>query len=126
MPEINVVPTSRASVSIPARTSGTPRQLGDVDIFSDDLAYPNAPNQKIGEHSGFCTVVRAEPGEAVRRQCQATFTLPDGQITARGIITGDAFTVGISGGTDRYDNIRGEVIGAPTASGFTLRLRYSG
>jgi hypothetical protein len=47
----------------------------------------NESNQLVGQHSGFCTLVRVGPGDERTYQCLATFALPDGQITARGLIS---------------------------------------
>lgn len=115
MPTIRLIGRRVQDASIPATPAGAPPpapKLGDQFIFTDDVAFRADPQPKVGEHSGFCTVVRVGPGNAVTYQCEATFTLPDGQITARGAIDSDPFTVGISGGTRKYRKVRGQVRGS--------------
>lgn len=90
-------------------------EIGDQLVFSDDLL--DNKNNIVGQHSGFCTRVRMAPGNAPDIfQCVATFKLPDGQVTTRGLLesnlppaVGLKSTFGISGGTGRYDNLRGQV-----------------
>jgi hypothetical protein len=94
--------------------------LGDQNIFSDDLL--DGQNAIVGQHSGFCTRVRVTPPNAPDIfQCLATFKLPDGQVTARGLVeiplaAGNSATFAISGGTDRYENLRGQVTVTPRAT----------
>jgi hypothetical protein len=93
-----------------------PTEIGGQFAFTDDVSRLDDPNKtRIGEHAGFCTLVRVTPGNAPDVfQCEATFELPDGQVTARGLVAiprsnGDTDAFAISGGTGAYDNIRGEV-----------------
>jgi hypothetical protein len=84
--------------------------LGAVYIFNDEIAYRNKPGQQIGTHSGFCVTVGTKPVPLYL--CQAVFTLPDGQITARGLFSDTdqpPVRAAISGGTRKYRKIRGEV-----------------
>jgi hypothetical protein len=101
-------------------------QLGDQRVFTDDLFDEN--NQPVGQHSGFCTLVRVGPGDERTYQCLATFSLLDGQITGRGLITfplAAEVTVAITGGTGTYRHARGEItltFPAANRTEFMLRL----
>ena len=88
----------------------------DQFAFTDDLSFQDDPNfARVGEHSGVCIRVREAVGnDPGLYQCEATFKLPDGQVTARGLVAipvpvGESNLFAISGGTDRYDNLRGDV-----------------
>ncbi len=108
-----VIPPPVVTPSPPPASIG----IGELIVFSDDISLPDDPSTKIGEHSGLCTRVRATPGAPGNTnlyQCQATFTLPEGQVTARGVVAlpvalGDSNLFAISGGTEKYDNLRGQV-----------------
>jgi hypothetical protein len=94
------------------RPAGTPHGdlLGDQRVFTDDLF--DAHKHPVGQHSGFCTVVRVGPGTQRVYQCLATFLLPDGQIIARGLIMfplAGGIRVAIAGGTEAYDRARGDI-----------------
>ena len=110
------------------RPANTPHgdQLGDQRVFTDDLVDEN--EQPVGQHSGVCTLVRVGPGNERTYQCLATFTLPEGQITARGLIrfpiSGD-ITVAIGGGIGAYLRARGEItltFPAANRTRFAVRL----
>jgi hypothetical protein len=111
---------------IPARPTGTPHQLGDQRIFSDDLFDEN--NQRVGQHSGFCTLVRLGPANQRIYQCLATLALPDGQITGRGLVdfsSGAGATFAVTGGTGAYLRTGGEIsvtFPTDTRTDFTLHL----
>jgi hypothetical protein len=117
MPVIEVVTKNVAS----EHKGPSAPHVGNQDFFSDDLL--NAQNQVVGTHSGFCTLVRVTPGNAPDLQeCQATFTLPQGQVTARGLYStpmavGQSSKVAITGGTDAYANARGQVTWTQLAAG---------
>jgi hypothetical protein len=75
----------------------------------------DAQGREVGQHSGYCTRVRVIAGAPDLFQCQATFTLPEGTITARGqfsIPTAPGQLSGraaITGGTEAYVTARGQV-----------------
>jgi hypothetical protein len=128
VPRIELVGRSAQAKSVAApagQASGSAGRdnLGALELFTDDLF--DGQNQKVGEHSGLCTVVRGGTGGANTYQCFATFTLPDGQITARGVITdfSQPFTVAITGGTESYQNARGMVNGWPDAAANETRFQ---
>jgi allene oxide cyclase-like protein len=110
------------------RPANTPHgdQLGDQRVFTDDLSYQDG--QPAGQHSGFCTLVRVGPGNRRTYQCLATFALPDGQITGRGLITfplAGQIKFAITGGTETHRHARGEITAtfpAANRTDFTLRL----
>jgi hypothetical protein len=89
---------------------------GDRFVFSDDVFLDG---EKVGTDGGECVIVLFTPGpdpagdpEALTAQCVATVSLPDGQITAQGLVdftqTGP-FTIAITGGTGKYRTAHGEV-----------------
>jgi hypothetical protein len=92
-----------------------PNRIGEQFAFTDDISFLSKPNEIVGQHSGICTLVRESPGnDPDIFQCEATHKLPDGQITARGLVAlprpaGHTAAFAISGGTGAYDNLRGEV-----------------
>ena len=83
---------------------------GQQIVWTDDLFFKRG-TPKVGEQSGFLTIVRVLPSAEVRFQNVSTFTLPEGQIAAQGIWTSnmDHITLAITGGTGRYDGIRGKI-----------------
>jgi hypothetical protein len=100
-------------------------QLGDQIVFTDDLL--DSQNHEVGQHSGFCTRVRVIANAPDLYQCQATLSLPEGTITARGLfsiptavgqLSGRA---AITGGTEAYANASGQV-SVTTQSGNRDRL----
>ena len=107
---------------------------GQQVVWTDDLFFKGqAP--KAGEQSGFLTIVRVLPSTEVRFQNVCTFTLPEGQITAQGIWDSNMnhITLAITGGSDRYDGIRGEIDvtlnpgnNPPTTYTATFRITYKG
>jgi hypothetical protein len=123
MPVIEVVSRNVAFKEVPPSGAAS---LGDQIFFTDDPL--NAQNQVVGTHSGFCTLLRVTPGAApALYQCQATFTLPQGQITARGAFTipsvvGQLGKAAITGGTDIYASARGQANVTQLAQGERLVL----
>ena len=79
--------------------------VGDIIVISDDLFQDG---EKVGVHGGTCTVVRIE---ALLLHCVVTFTLPDGHITAQGLVTPDLAEeqVAVTGGTGAYTTAQGEL-----------------
>jgi hypothetical protein len=88
----------------------------------------NESNQLVGQHSGFCTLVRVGPGDERTYQCLATFALPDGQITARGLISfplAGGIRVAVTGGTETHLRAQGEITAtfpAANRTDFVIRL----
>lgn len=92
---------------------GGKRRIGDRLIFTDNLVDENGA--EVGQHSGFCTRVRRMKRAPDLYECQATLTLPEGTLTARGEfrvrakpgqLSGRA---AITGGTDGFITARGQV-----------------
>ena len=76
--------------------------LGDRQIITEDV-YRGG--KRVGTSDIECTVVRIAPKSAV--QCFNTTSLPEGQITAQGMVTSDQeeqvpFQQAITGGTGAY------------------------
>jgi hypothetical protein len=125
--ELSSTPAQFAELELaPAETL----DVGDGFAFSDDLWHHG---EKIGDDGGSCVVVRIE-GTSGLHHCVATWRLPEGQITAQGLVpfdiaqgeTADApFTVAVTGGTGAFRTARGEldVVPAPDGSqAITFRL----
>jgi hypothetical protein len=85
---------------------------GSGVVWTDDL-FRRGHAAKVGEQSGFLTIVRVLPSTQVRFQNVCTFTLPKGQITAQGIWDSSPgahrITLAVTGGTEKYERIRGVV-----------------
>ncbi|MCX2179944.1 hypothetical protein KV205_05280 [Streptomyces sp. SKN60] len=98
-----------------------PAAQGDRTVVRSSLS-DEAGNQ-VGETGGFCTTTRAAlPGDSGgAEECVVTYTLPDGQLTAQGMVFGilnaqglpttppPSFDNAITGGTGKYDRARGSV-----------------
>jgi hypothetical protein len=107
-------------------------KLGDQRVFTDELRAPDSNNNPtgpvLGEHSGFCTLVRKGPGSERIYQCLATFRLNKGLITGRALFDLNAAgTVKgpITGGTDDYKLAQGEItttFPAPNTTLFVIEL----
>ena len=89
--------------------------LGDELIFTDNvLTRKNGP--QVGTDGGVCTVIRVTDASALAGtlQCQVTFSLPGGQITAQDLEPTahlqlpHTVTNAITGGTGRFRGVRGE------------------
>ena len=98
--------------------------LGDSYVFSENLFKGS---KQIGDAGGECITVRID-GEAGVAKCSETFRLPEGQITAEGLVDFGAteFTWAITGGSGAYRSARGEVNVVETNNGqngaFTFRI----
>jgi hypothetical protein len=105
--------------------TGNP-QLGDTTFFTDDLL--NDLDKVVGTHSGSCALLRITPADAPDLyECQATFSLPLGQITARGLYhlpmaVGQMSHVAITGGTGAYANAAGQASWTELAAGGRIVL----
>jgi hypothetical protein len=98
--------------------------VGDIIVISDDLFQDE---EKVGVHGGTCTVVRVG---ALLFHCVVTFTLPDGQITAQGLVTPDLAEeqVAVTGGTGAYTTAQGELTVLEEGEGqsrYTFELLFS-
>jgi hypothetical protein len=86
---------------------------GDQVPFSNDLYRDGS---KVGEDGGWCVLTRIAGG-ASTYECVGTNSLPDGQLTAQGLVTyglrepirTDPYFLAITGGTGKYRGARGEV-----------------
>ena len=85
-----------------------PTHLGARSVFSDDLHDKNT-NALVGQHTGECVLVRKDPNMWL---CHAGFILPKGELIAEVLSNEDPqWTAAILGGTDAYDNARGQIEG---------------
>jgi hypothetical protein len=120
MPSIRPQPLASKNVQYREIRSPGGDKIGDQNVFSDDLLDDG--NNTVGKHLGFCTRVRVTPPNVLDVfQCEATYDLPDGKVTARGLVeiplpAGKPVTLAISGGTDRYKNLRGQITVTPRAT----------
>jgi allene oxide cyclase-like protein len=84
--------------------------LGDVNVVTEDV-YRNG--KRVGTSDISCTVVRIQMPKFAA-QCFNTTSLPEGQITAQGIVTSDQiekvpFDQAITGGTGAYKGVSGQL-----------------
>ncbi len=98
--------------------------VGDYITIRDDLFQHG---EKVGLHGGTCTVVQVD---AVLLNCVVTFSLPDGQITAQGLVSPDLAEeqVAVTGGTGNYKTAQGELTVLEEGEGqsrYTLALILS-
>jgi hypothetical protein len=89
---------------------------GDQEVFADRLFQDG---RRVGEDGGVCQTVRATAASAAQ-QCVWSLSLPQGQITAQGLVTSTpagpgTFVVAITGGTGAYQTAHGHM--QVTASG---------
>jgi hypothetical protein len=87
--------------------------LGDLIVFTGQLLQGGT---EVGHQSGVCTVTSVQRNEA---QCNATYSLRGGQITAQALITlgsSAPYAGAITGGTGKYQGAEGEVIVQPVSA----------
>jgi hypothetical protein len=100
-------------------TSGAPSGLpptwphGIRITYTDDIWFRRGRGDPIGEQHGFVIVVR-KLSSYVKFLNVTTFILPEGQISAQGVFDSAVILrprLAITGGTNKYKKIRGEVYG---------------
>jgi hypothetical protein len=99
--EVNFLDTGAAGAS-----------LGDQIVFSNKLLDGN---QQVGHEGAVCTTVSLERTEA---QCFATFSFPDGEITAQGLVVLGSmapYAAPITGGSGAYQGADGELRVTPVS-----------
>ena len=84
---------------------------GDRFTFLDHLFQGG---EKVGELAGDCVVVDLDGQTGFTSQCQATASLPGGQIAVQGLIAFthqrfQHFSLAVTGGTGDYRTVGGEV-----------------
>lgn len=101
--------------------------VGNQFLSTDDVYRQG---RRVGDDAAVCQFM-ADLGQAGGRfQCLATLSLPEGQVTAQGLLTqsegGDQpFTLAITGGTGAYRTAHGQIRVAPvseTESRYTLTV----
>ena len=102
--------------------------LGDLLVFSGPLLRrePGTPSTTVGRIDGYCTTTSAPgPSAEVRQLCVITTTfnersgVPGSEIDLQGVgrVEAEDVVLGVTGGTGRYQNARGQA---------TLDFRRSG
>ena len=107
---VDAVTTEQNFVDLPP-APGT--SLGDLIVFTGQLLQGDT---EVGHQSGVCTVTSVQRNEA---QCNATYSLRGGQITAQALITlgsSAPYAGAITGGTGKYQGAEGEVIVQPVSA----------
>ena len=110
-----VAKQTQAAVLVLAAAGQGP--VGNQFLATDEVFRQG---RKVGDDASVCQVV-AEPGHASRRfQCVATVSLPEGQLTAQGLVTvtetrPQPFTLAITGGTGAYRSAHGQLQVAPVS-----------
>ena len=101
------------------RTNRPTKELGDQDLFSDDLR--DLAGKVAGRTSSVCLITSpfgGDPNRPVAQRganlCTTGYALKDGKITVSGIVTDDDFKSGvlvlpIVGGTGKYRGATGQL-----------------
>jgi hypothetical protein len=101
--EINLV--ERATSDAVLDTGAAGDSAGDILTFGNEV-YDADNKNKVGDDTGWC--IRTMVGKAW--ECFWTLSLQDGQITVAGPFTdGKDSVLAITGGTGKYQNVRGEM-----------------
>lgn len=95
-------------------------RLGDHFVHHDVLR--DGDGKDIGRDAGLCTLV-----SDTSHQLNVTMELPDGCITAQGFVREEVGLLAVTGGTEAYRNVRGDVlISRRSEEGLDVTLRLSG
>jgi hypothetical protein len=93
--------------------------LGDQFIYGGNLFRGG---KKVGTDSVVCTATRIA-GANTQFQCQITASLPEGQLTAQGLLpTGNLNIFAITGGTGAYRDAGGYITGRPAGNGTIITV----
>ena len=112
-------PLHLTTVAVPDRNTdldlGQPGpSAGDTQVFLDDV---QRDGRTVGTSAGSCTLTTISDTQ-LAGACTATLILPEGSLTTQGAFdedpaTGPAgYTWAVTGGTGRYAEAAGEVVGA--------------
>ncbi|MGW5220864.1 allene oxide cyclase barrel-like domain-containing protein [Nocardia sp. NPDC004085] len=107
---IELVAVEMSSTLVDHAGNGRP-DPGDVQISTDDLSRGG---QNVGHDSVICTIVSVSDA-SVEVNCQATLSLPEGQITGQGMVKDPGrpgkseYDIAITGGTGSYKAARGYI-----------------
>ena len=91
----------------------TGASLGDQVVFSERLLVGTS---QVGHEGAVCTAVSVERNEYL---CIATFSFPDGQISAQGLVlfgNPTPYAGPITGGSGRYQGAAGELRVTPVSA----------
>jgi hypothetical protein len=103
-----------SAVDLPpvASSATSPPSRGDEIVFTKPLTTPNG--HKAGTLHAVCTVTRPRRSiETAVYQCEATYVLRKGRITAQTVApvgTASRLVLAVTGGTGAYAGARGEVV----------------
>lgn len=103
---LTIVGTAETKVDLgPKGSSAADQEIVALNVLRD--------GKKIGEGGFVCQFVRVSKSTATD-MCTQILSLPDGQITAQGLVTSTAagpgtYSQAITGGTGAYRTVRGEV-----------------
>jgi hypothetical protein len=97
------------------RSGTTAPTMGDQAVFTDVL-FEHSGGSEVGSDAVVCTVMKVT-ASAETDQCSATFSLTDrGQIVVQGLVTvpsgdetGSKFVLPITGGSDEFEAVGGQV-----------------
>jgi hypothetical protein len=94
-----------------AGSADAPPSPGDLVVFTKRLTTP--AGRKAGTLHAVCTVTRPRASiESSLFQCEATYVLRDGRLTAAtaGAISAPKITLAVTGGTGANSAARGEIV----------------
>jgi hypothetical protein len=97
--------------------------VGDYFVISSDPVYNRAGTKQVGYADGDCLLTELdETNFTVTLECDVTFVLRAGSITAEGPFTGTeegggTSTLAVTGGTGRYKTAHGQVDVTDTEDG---------
>ena len=107
----NAVKLTGKTLAVEQVDAGKPGpSLGDLQVITEDV-YRDG--KRVGTSDIQCTIVRVQLPKFAT-QCFNTTSLPEGQITAQGVVTSDQieqapFAQAVTGGTGAYKGVRGEL-----------------
>jgi hypothetical protein len=94
-------------------------RIGDYFVVSADSLYTKGTDEKVGTYSGDCLLTQFGPEAGpVEAECDLTFQLPDGIVTAEGplnFVEGPG-ALAITGGTGMYKTAHGQIKPEDTAT----------
>ena len=101
--------------------------VGDYLVIGSDPLYNRAGTKQVGHTNGDCLLTELDEATfEVTFECDVTFVLRNGSITAEGPFsgteTGGSGNLAVTGGTGRYRTAHGEVHVTETDTGLTAEF----
>jgi hypothetical protein len=101
--------------------------VGDYFVIGSDPLYNRAGTKQVGHTNGDCLLTELDEATfEVTFECDVTFVLRNGSITAEGPFsgteTGGSGNLAVTGGTGRYRTAHGEVHVTETDTGLTAEF----